>query len=132
NYKLCHFAKLFILSWNYFNSSGKLLFSDRKKNINFNPVFTDDDFSVPPNAKLKYAKDSRERMKLDIKRVKSHSNNIAKTRKQIVKETNQNRTPGKFRQKVNKLTNHDPWDFICQKAPWFLLPIAVIALGIVF
>jgi len=124
--------KLFILSWDYYNSSGMRLLSDRKKNINFNPVFTDDDFSVPPDAKLKYAKDSRERLKLYAKRAKAHSKNVIKTRKQITKATNRNTTPGKFRQKVNKLTNHNPLGFICQKAPWFLLPIAVIALGIVF
>ena len=119
----------FILATKDFDASGKLLFSTHKKNINFNPVFTEDDFRVPSNAKLRYANNTREYMELSVKRVSRHSNFVKNRRGQ--KESGVPKTHGKIRQQWDKITRNETFDFVCQKAPWFLMPIAICTIGIV-
>lgn len=122
---------VFVLTNNYYNSSGKLLYSIHKKNVNFNPVFTEADFLVPPNAKLRYAKNNREYSELLDKRIHSHSKLVTKTRKQMAKKTIKPKPQGKLRRQWDMVTNYDTLGFVCQKAPWFLMPIAIVAVGIV-
>jgi len=124
-------AHVFILAQNYYDASGKLLYPVHKKNINFNPVLSDAEFSIPPNAKLSYAKNFREKMELDTKRVQRHSNFVIKKRKQMVKKVAMPKPHGKLRQQWGRVTNYDTLGFICQKAPWFLLPIAIVSIVIV-
>lgn len=119
----------FILVDNTYDSSGRLLFSEHRININFNPVYSEDDFTVPPNAKLKHARNSDEAVELLQKRAFRHSDFVIKKRQQLA-----NTTPkphGRLRRQWDRLTNYNTFNFICQKAPWFMMPIFIASIGII-
>ncbi|MGN0866285.1 MAG: hypothetical protein ACI4SG_01220 [Oligosphaeraceae bacterium] len=63
----------FILAAKDYDSSGRLEFTHCRRNICFDPKFSEDDFRLPPNTTLYYAKNQDEQGDLMTERVFRHS-----------------------------------------------------------